>query len=85
MLEVFGIICEQEKFTGKDSVWKVFHVQNKQEGSQDTTLRNTGFNWEETAITIVYRYKLVSVCDISFEPQPDFTTNVKSYKFGKKM
>ena len=42
MLEAFGIICEQENFTGKDSVWKVIYVQNKQEGSQDTALRNTG-------------------------------------------
>jgi len=85
VLEAFGVICEQENFTGKDSVWKVIHVQNKQEGSQDTALRNTGFNREETRITIVYRYELVSVCDISFEPRPDFTTNVKIYKFGKKM
>ena len=46
MLEAFGIICEQENFTGKDSIQKVIHVQNKQEGSQDTALQNTGFNQE---------------------------------------
>ena len=84
MLEAFGVICEQENFTGKDSIWKVIHVQNKQEGSQDVTLQDTGFNWKEIRLAIVYRYKLLSVCDISFKPQPDFTTNVKSYKFGKK-